>query len=45
VLTSVELPFTELGALAVRRLLDVDDRGGTVSVLMTVRHGGSVRSG
>ncbi|MDT0184207.1 LacI family DNA-binding transcriptional regulator [Microbacterium sp. ARD31] len=43
VLTSVELPFTELGALAVRRLLDADDRGGTVSVPMTVRHGGSVR--
>ncbi len=45
VLTSVELPFTELGALAVRRLLDPDDHGGTVSVPMVVRHGGSVRSG
>jgi LacI family transcriptional regulator len=43
VLTSVELPFTELGALAVRRLLDTDDRGGTVTVPMVVRHGGSVR--
>ena len=45
VLTSVELPFTELGALAVRRLLDPDDHGGTVSVPMVVRHGGSVRAG
>lgn len=44
VLTSVELPFTELGALAVRRLLDTDDRGGTVTVPMVVRHGGSVRT-
>jgi LacI family transcriptional regulator len=44
VLTSVELPFTELGALAVRRLLDSTDTGGTVSVPMVVRHGGSVRS-
>jgi len=44
-LTSVELPFTELGALAVRRLLDPDDHGGTVSVPMVVRHGGSVRGG
>ncbi len=43
VLTSVELPFTELGALAVRRLLDPDDRRGTESVSMAVRHGGSVR--
>lgn len=41
--TSVELPFAELGALAVRRLLDPEDRGGVVSVPMTVRHGGSVR--
>ena len=41
--TTVELPFADLGALAVRRLLDPDDRGGTVSVPMTVRHGGSVR--
>ena len=45
VLTSVELPFPELGALAVRRLLDPEDHGGTVSVPMVVRHGGSVRSG
>ncbi|WP_200948191.1 LacI family DNA-binding transcriptional regulator [Nocardioides sp. Soil774] len=44
VLTSVELPFRELGALAVRRLLDVDDRGGTVSLPMAVREGGSVRA-
>lgn len=44
-LTSVELPFTELGALAVRRLLDPNDHGGTVSVPMVVRHGRSVRSG
>jgi LacI family transcriptional regulator len=44
VLTSVELPFPQLGALAVRRLLDADDRGGTVSVPMVVRHGGSVRT-
>ena len=44
VLTSVELPFTELGALAVRRLLDADDHGGTDSVPMVVRHGGSVRA-
>ena len=41
--TTVELPFADLGALAVRRLLDPEDRGGTVSVPMTVRHGGSVR--
>ena len=41
--TSVELPFAELGALAVRRLLDPEDRGGVVSVPMAVRHGGSVR--
>ena len=41
--TSVELPFPDLGALAVRRLLDPDDLGGTLSVPMTVRHGGSVR--
>jgi LacI family transcriptional regulator len=44
VLTSVELPFTELGALAVRRLLDAQDRGGTVTVPMVVREGGSVRT-
>lgn len=44
VLTSVELPFPELGALAVRRLLDADDRGGTVSLPMVVRQGGSVRA-
>jgi len=44
-LTSVELPFAELGAIAVRRLLDPDDRGGTVSVPMTVRPGSSVRTG
>jgi LacI family transcriptional regulator len=43
VLTSVELPFTELGALAVRRLLDAGDHGGTDSVPMRVRPGGSVR--
>lgn len=43
VLTSVDLPFTELGVLAVRRLLDADDHGGTLSVPMAVRHGGSVR--
>ncbi|GIM65186.1 LacI family transcriptional regulator [Planomonospora venezuelensis] len=42
-LTSVELPFTELGALAVRRLLDPADHGGTDSVPMRVRAGGSVR--
>ncbi|HEV2797112.1 MAG TPA: LacI family DNA-binding transcriptional regulator [Nocardioides sp.] len=42
-LTSVELPFAELGALAVRRLLDPDDRGGRMSVAMSIRHGGSVR--
>ena len=41
--TTVELPFPDLGALAVRRLLDPEDRGGTVSVPMAVRHGGSVR--
>ncbi len=41
--TTVELPFAELGALAVRRLLDPEDRGGTVIVPMAVRHGGSVR--
>ena len=45
VLTSVELPFPELGALAVRRLLDPDDHRGTDSVPMTVRRGGSVRPG
>lgn len=45
VVTSVELPFAELGALAVHRLLDPDDPGGTVSVPMVVRHGGSVRVG
>ena len=44
-LTSVELPFPELGALAVRRLLDLDDDGGTRSVPMAVRGGGSVRGG
>lgn len=43
VLTSVELPFPDLGALAVRRLLDLDDEGGTLSVPMVVRGGGSVR--
>jgi LacI family transcriptional regulator len=43
VLTSVELPFTELGALAVRRLLDAGDHGCTDSVPMRVRPGGSVR--
>ena len=43
-LTSVQLPFAELGALAVRRLLDPDDSGGVVSVPMAVRHGGSVRA-
>lgn len=43
VLTSVELPFPDLGALAVRRLLDLDDDGGTVSLPMVVRTGGSVR--
>lgn len=42
-LTSVELPFPELGAMAVRRLLDLDDDSGTVSVPMAVRGGGSVR--
>ncbi len=41
--TTVELPFADLGARAVRRLLDPADRGGTVCVQMTVRHGGSVR--
>ena len=43
-LTSVELPFLELGALAVRRLLANDDHGGTVAVPMGLRRGGSVRS-
>ena len=43
VLTSVRLPFHDLGALAVRRLLDLDDTGGTVSLPMTVNPGGSVR--
>ena len=42
-LTSVELPFHGLGALAVRRLLDVEDAGGTVRMPMAVRAGGSVR--
>lgn len=42
VLTSVELPFPELGALAVRRLLDLDDDLGNVTVPMTVRSGRSV---
>lgn len=41
-LTSVQLPFHDLGALAVRRLLDLDDRGGTVSLPMVVEPGGSV---
>ena len=45
VLTSVELPFAELGARAVRRLLDADDLDGTVSVPVVVRAGGSVRTG
>lgn len=43
VLTSVELPFHDLGALAVRRLLDLDDGGGTVLLPMAVKVGGSVR--
>lgn len=44
VLTSVELPFHEMGSRAVRRLLDGGDGGpGSVSVPMTVRSGGSVR--
>lgn len=43
VLTSVELPFHELGALAVRRLLDLEDAGGPVLLPMAVRVGGSVR--
>lgn len=43
VLTSVQLPFHDLGALAVRRLLDLDDDSGTVSLPMVVRDGGSVR--
>lgn len=42
VLTSVELPFPELGALAVRRLLDADDDRGIVAVPMRVCAGGSV---
>lgn len=42
-LTSVKLPFPELGALAVRRLLDANDHGGTVTVPMRVAHGESVR--
>lgn len=42
-LTSVELPFPELGALAVRRLLDLDDDYGIATVSMTVCAGGSVR--
>lgn len=41
--TSVTLPFHDLGALAVRRLLDLEDAGGTVLLPMTVRAGGSVR--
>jgi LacI family transcriptional regulator len=44
VLTSVELPFTDLGALAVRRLLDPDDHSGTSWLPMAVRAGGSIRS-
>ena len=44
VLTSVELPFHGLGALAVRRLLDLEDGGGTVRLPMPVRVGGSVRA-
>ncbi|SFA77285.1 LacI family transcriptional regulator [Nocardioides alpinus] len=45
VLTSVELPFHDLGALAVRRLLDLEDADGTVLLPMAVRVGGSVRGG
>lgn len=43
VVTSVSLPFHDLGALAVRRLLDLDDGGGTVLLPMVVKAGGSVR--
>jgi LacI family transcriptional regulator len=43
VVTSVELPFPELGALAVRRLLDPTDRDGTLTVPMSLRAGESVR--
>ncbi len=43
VLTSVQLPFHDLGALAVRRLLDPEDESGTISLPMIVQTGGSVR--
>lgn len=42
VLTSVRLPFNDLGGLAVRRLLDLEDAGGTVQLPMIVQAGGSV---
>jgi len=42
VLTSVRLPFHDLGALAVRRLLDPEDESGIVSVPMTLQEGASV---
>lgn len=44
VLTSVQLPFSELGALAVRRLMDPVDPPGTVWLPMVLSPGGSVRS-
>ena len=42
VLTSVRLPFHDLGGLAVRRLLDLEDADGTVQLPMIIQAGGSV---
>ena len=45
-LTTVGLPFTDLGAAAVRALLDPAARGsGTLRLAMPVVHGESVPSG